>query len=809
MKANTIRIGFLVLLSALVFGWDDLGLLRAQPGVDAHGDPLPRGALQRIGTVRFRHSSPVQALAYSPDGKILAAGGSHDPVRLWDAHSGEELRQLPALWVSALAFSSDGQLLATGGAFKTIHVWHVQQQRKVANLHGHTGTIRALAFAPDGKTLVSASQDGTVRIWNVQEQNEIGQLQGHQDEVWSLAISPDGQIAATGSKDYHIRFFQLNSRELSRTATAFGGVTGLVFAPDGKTVLSASDDGMIRTWNPQPNQDEGNWVGHKQIITALLLDRDGKTLISRGYDGEVKVWDWKNAKLLRSIPAGTDGDALALSPDGKTLAAAGQNHAVRFWNVDSGKEKPGDAGPLGAVTTLKVSPDGKLLVYADTTGAILWHDLAGNKNLGVRAAHSGGEVVLAFSTRGDWLASAAGADGVRLWDTARIKEEHQFAAQKDDAVLSLAFSPNGTYLAVGYRNGGVRFLDLATRKPFRTIPIPGAVKALAFSPDGKKLAAAADKKIVIWDAATGAKLKEYDGESGAACLAYSPEGLVLASGHYDGNVRLWNETSPDPILLEGHFSTVYSLVFSATGRMIASGSFDKTVRVWEVVSAGLVDTWTGHQGPIYSVGLANNGRDLISASADTSLLVWDVTRLQVDGKIADQDLTGQENQLWQNLTSVEAARAYQSLWKLAAGNKEGFALLRSRLNPVSRAKVDQMIADLDSKKFAIRTKANKDLLDCSGTMGIRVCLREAYQSAKTLEAKLRLEKILSRIDGPGALTIEQERILLARVMEVCEQAATPEALKLLEDLNQSALGPELATHARVALERLQKKGAGR
>src|SRR5437773_39168 len=116
-----------------------------QSGVDAAGDPLPAGAVRRMGTAQLRHGSRIMALAYSPNGRILAAGGGDDPVRLWDTDTGKEIRTIKETWVSALAFSPRGSVLAGAGAFKTIRLWEVATGKEYNKLEGHAAAIRALA----------------------------------------------------------------------------------------------------------------------------------------------------------------------------------------------------------------------------------------------------------------------------------------------------------------------------------------------------------------------------------------------------------------------------------------------------------------------------------------------------------------------------------------------------------------------------------------------------------------------------------------------------------------------------------------
>jgi WD40 repeat protein len=498
----------------------------------------------------------VSSVAFSSDGKTLAAAGVDGLIRLWDASTGEALRQLKGhtQWVESIAFSRDGKRLASASRDKTIRLWDPNSGRELRQLRGHSDLVLAVAFASDGKTLASGSWDKTIRVWDVGAGNERSVIQGH-----------------------------------------FSPISTLVFLADGQTLASGSWDRSIRIWDTATGKELRQMQGHQGPVTSLALSRDGKTLASGSWDRTVRLWDVDKGKELRPTEGSQHGLwSVALPPVGKQVATGGDDGSVRLWDSFTGKEIHrlqgafGPESPLALVDHLDFSSDGKTLTAATYGYKRYRWETATGKQFGERIYKGIG---LVATPDGKYV---VGSDfgAIFLQDAATAKVIREFKGQKQSA--KLAISPDGLYLACGApeENGTVLLWELATGKErCRCQGAPHLANALAFSPDGKYLVGSTanmqvytpENSIYLWDVATGREVRQFRGSGhSVTCLAYSSDGRTIVSGGGDKTVRLWETaTGKERLRFEGHQSVVRSVVLSADGRRLVSGSDDTTALVWD------------------------------------------------------------------------------------------------------------------------------------------------------------------------------------------------------------------------------------
>lgn len=780
--------------------------------LDAAGDPLPARALQRFGTARWRHGSRIQCLAFAPTGPLIAAGGGHDPIRLWDRDSGREVRQCNEPWIQALAFSTRGTVLFSGGLLKTIRMWDVADGKEFAQLTGHQAAITALAVSPDGSMLASGSEDGTVILWEIIHRKIMTQFKGHTDKITSLAFSPDRDSThlVSGSIDRTLRVWHVDQQKMIHQLDAGCAAAAVAFVDD-TTLASAGDDNHIRLWNAVEGKPLHVLKGHGGAVVKLQATRDGKHLISSGADSTLRIWSVADRKELVAVPRDAgDGEALAVSKDGQTIACGGANNTMRVFDLKSGKERLAGPGIQAGLTQLALAPDGKSMATVTSTGTITIWDRQTSKPLAAWESKHQGDAVLAYTSDGSLLVSASKNDPLRFWNPQTGKEAFQFPGKPGNEVLALAAAPRGSLIAAGYRSGEVDVWDWQQKKIVQQpkLAISGGAHAVAFSTDGAILAMGGLGKVALWDVGGGKEIRVLDIKEETkpnrtptvASLAFASDGKTLAVGCYDGVIRLFDHLQGKEIRsLEGHASVIFALAFSGDGAILASASFDKTVRLWETFSGLTVASLAGHQGPVHGVALTRDGRTAFSASSDTSVLAWDVTGQAHEGAAPVQfkDMAA----AWLDLASMDTSAGHRAMWTLAADGETSVPFLGKQLYLIDPKRIDQMFKDLGATSFNVRKNATVELERYGRWMEGR--FREALVKPPDLEVQRRIEQMLSKLTG--GLSLEQERIRVRRVMLILEQVDSPAARQVLQSLVEGAPEVELQAEARISLERLAKR----
>jgi WD40 repeat protein len=378
-----------------------------QPATDAHGDPLPTGAIARIGTLRLRHSTPIVALAWAHDSSFLVSGSHDKTVCLWDAKTGKLLRRITGHddAVFALALSSDSKKLATGGADKTVRLWDVASGKELWRSDAHKGWVCSVAFSPDDRLLASGGTDGKVRLWDVVSGKQLAvltdtdtpqpgkegelawQSERHKPAVCSLAFSPDGATLASGGKNRFVHLWDVKAGKKIKVLTANppAVVLGLAFSPDGKALSSASAAGT-QLWDVGTGTLRVSLDGDGSEASGVHFSRDGNTLVSCPAllsTQYVRLSDARTGRCKQLIKPGSAYWTLAavLSPDSRTLACAGYDQIIRLLDVATGKDHIADAGENSIHRYFALSHDGRLLAASSRIGTVTLHDAVTGKAL--------------------------------------------------------------------------------------------------------------------------------------------------------------------------------------------------------------------------------------------------------------------------------------------------------------------------------------------------------------------------------------------------------------------------------------------
>jgi WD40 repeat protein len=632
------------------------GLVRAteKTSLDAYGDPLPKGATARFGSLRWRMPCAIKEVAISANGKLVAAVNMYGKVFVWERRNGRLLHEISGSKTGekCVSFSPDGKYLATGGRYDSstgkgdfrVRIWDLKTGKLKVQLLAQQGYVSKLVFTADSSTLLSAGFSQPVIAWKIPSGEKLREFPTEEYTHHAVALSPNGELLAISDNDLKtvsVVTFD-GTRKMCRLESKWNYFHSFEFTPGSKSLLTHEHD-RLRFWEVATGKPQLTIALKHDTFRRAHLAPDGKKIALTNLKDQNDI-HWLEAvtgKPLDPWKGSANGvykglSALAFSPDGASVVT-GEWGAVRVWNTATRKVVQEPKGPTAICYSLIFSGEGKTLLAAS-------HDcfyFLDGRTLQERARvpldmfrheYPNYRYSVALSPDGNLAAFLGAKDEIILADSRKPKTLRTLR-RPDWLPASIAFSPDGKHLyASGYRSPGLRVWNLETEKEIS--PFDADLKArsnLSVARRARKLAivVSGDKDHCrLWDLKTGKEEPSLDLTASSVRhspddILLSPDGKLLAAAYVNSHVSVWDVARK----IERHrfnfgFDGPGGWTFSVDGTLLITGHDQGCFRTWDMASGKKVTEVHGHPAQSLVLACSPDGEGLVSSCTSCTVLRW-------------------------------------------------------------------------------------------------------------------------------------------------------------------------------------------
>ena len=451
------------------------------------------------------HTGTIFYSDFSLDGRFLATASNDGTARLWDVLSGKELRQFTghAEYLSNATISPDGRFLLTTSGDRTLRLWDIETGAELRRFVGHSDIVISGWFSPNGRTILSSGHDGTARLWDVQTGQELRRIVGHTGVVRTV-FSPDGRNFLTVGEDRSVRLWETTAVNEPQTALNYGPghaafLTGVIIAPDGRSVLTGQNGGLIQEWDIVTGEERLQFNRDSATLITLAFSPIQQLVLSGDESGLLSIWDLETGQVVQQLEATRHSVRHAIfTPNGEKVLTSGEGYSVRLWDIATSKEQRQFVGHNDVVQAMAFSIDGQIMLTgSDDETAILWEANSGQQRQQF-IGHNGSVLAVAIGPDGQTILTGGADNNAIIWDAESGEKLFELIGHTDQ-VTHVSFSPNGQYALTGSADQSARLWDIGSGELLRQYsghdsPLQHAI----FSEDGRQIFTADNRSVYIW-----------------------------------------------------------------------------------------------------------------------------------------------------------------------------------------------------------------------------------------------------------------------------------------------------------------------